>query len=72
LDVRDFTSSWRDGLAFNALIYSIRPDLVDLRRIEQMDSRERLKIAFKVAEEQLGVPSLIDAEGLSLFFISNI
>ena len=63
LDVRDFTSSWRDGLAFNALIHSIRPDLVDLRRIERMNPRERLEAAFKIAEDHLGVPSLIDAEG---------
>ncbi len=63
LDIKDFTSTWRDGLIFNALIHSIRPDLVDLRRIERMDPRERLKSAFKVAEEHLGVPSLIDAEG---------
>ena len=64
LEVRDFTSSWRDGLAFNALIHAIRPELVDLRRIERMNPRERLEIAFKIAEEQLGVPALIDAEGL--------
>jgi len=72
LNVRDFTSSWRDGLAFNALIHSIRPDLVDLRLIERMEPRERLKFAFKIAEEQLGVPSLIDAEGMSLSFFSGI
>lgn len=64
LDVRDFTSSWRDGLAFNALIHSIRPELIDLRRLERLTPRERLEMAFKIAEEQLGVPALIDAEGL--------
>lgn len=64
LDVRDFTSSWRDGLAFNALIHSIRPELVDLHRISRMDVRERLEHAFKIAEEQLGIPRLIDAEGM--------
>ena len=63
LDVRDFTSSWRDGLAFNALIHAIRPDLVDLRRVTRMDVRERLENAFTVAEHHLGIPRLIDAEG---------
>lgn len=67
--MKDFTTSWRDGRAFHALIHSIRPDLVDLHRIERMDPRERLKLAFKVAEEQLGVPSLIDAEGLFLLLL---
>ncbi|CAM2712242.1 unnamed protein product [Rotaria socialis] len=66
LDVRDFTSSWRDGLAFNALIHAIRPDLVDLRRVTRMDIRERLENAFTVAEQQLGVPRLIDAEDVDV------
>ena len=74
LEVRDFTSSWRDGLAFSALIHSIRPDLVDLRRVERMDVRERLENAFLIAEQHLGVPRLIDAEGESSsfsFFLSD-
>ncbi len=73
LDVRDFTSSWRDGLAFNALIHAIRPDLVDLRRVERMNPRERLENAFRIAQDHLGIHSLIDAEGLpfSFFKITN-
>ena len=63
LDVRDFTSSWRDGLAFNALIHAIRPELIDLQRVERMNPRERLEHAFKIAHEKLGIHRLIDAEG---------
>ncbi|CAF4079785.1 unnamed protein product, partial [Rotaria sp. Silwood2] len=66
LDVRDFTSSWRDGLAFNALIYSIRPELIDLHRVSRMEVRERLDNAFNVAEQHLGVPRLIDAEDVDV------
>lgn len=65
LNVRDFTSSWRDGLAFNALIHAFRPDLIDLRRVTRMEIRDRLENAFSIAEQQLGIPRLIDAEGLS-------
>ena len=65
LDIRDFTTSWRDGLAFNVLIHAIRPDLIDVHRVKRMDVRERLENAFDVAEQHLGVPRLIDAEGLS-------
>ena len=63
LNVRDFTSSWRDGLAFNALIHAFRPDMVDLRRVTRMDVRERLENAFSIAEQHLGIPRLIDVEG---------
>jgi nesprin-1 len=64
LNVRDFTTSWRDGLAFNALVHAIRPDLIDLPRVVRMDVRERLENAFITAEQHLGVPRLIDVEGL--------
>ena len=64
MDVRDFTTSWRDGLAFNALVHAIRPDLIDLPRVVRMDVRERLENAFITAEQHLGVPRLIDVEGL--------
>ncbi|CAF3725966.1 unnamed protein product [Adineta steineri] len=66
LDVRDFTSSWRDGLAFNALVHGIRPDLVDLNYVEQLDVRDRLENAFTVAQEHLGVPRLMDAEDVDV------
>jgi hypothetical protein len=72
LDIRDFTSSWRDGRAFNALIHSIRPDLIDLRRLEQMNPRERLENAFRIAQDHLGIHRLIDAEGLPFFIFKII
>lgn len=60
--VSDFTSSWRDGLAFNAIIHRNRPDLVDWRTIRQRHVRERLESAFNVAE-RVGVTRLLDPEG---------
>jgi hypothetical protein len=38
--------------------------MVDLRRVTRMDVRERLDNAFNIAEQYLGIPRLIDAEGL--------
>ncbi|XP_071449100.1 microtubule-actin cross-linking factor 1, isoforms 1/2/3/4/5 isoform X30 [Hetaerina americana] len=60
--VRDFTSSWRDGLAFNALIHRNRPDLVDWRTIRTRHVRERLETAFHVVEREYGVTRLLDPE----------
>ncbi|XP_047520508.1 dystonin isoform X20 [Pieris napi] len=60
--VSDFTSSWRDGLAFNALIHRNRPDLIDWRNIRSRQVRERLETAFHVVEKEYGVTRLLDPE----------
>ncbi|XP_073988701.1 dystonin-like protein short stop isoform X27 [Rhodnius prolixus] len=59
--VQDFTSSWRDGLAFNAIIHRNRPDLLDWRQIKSRTVRERLETAFYTAEK-VGVTRLLDPE----------
>ncbi|RWS15093.1 microtubule-actin cross-linking factor 1-like isoform X28, partial [Dinothrombium tinctorium] len=62
VNVKDFTSSWRDGLAFNAIIHRNRPDLLDYRSCRTRTARENLEIAFHVAERDLGVTRLLDPE----------
>ncbi|XP_024083990.1 dystonin isoform X23 [Cimex lectularius] len=59
--VSDFTTSWRDGLAFNALIHRNRPDLIDWRSVKTKTVRERLETAFYSAEK-VGVTRLLDPE----------
>lgn len=61
--VNDFTSSWRDGLAFSALIHRNRPDLLDWRKARSARPRERLETAFHVVEKEYGVTRLLDPEG---------
>lgn len=61
--VADFTSSWRDGLAFSALVHRNRPDLVDWRTARSSIARERLERVFYVAEREYGVTRLLDPEG---------
>lgn len=63
--VTDFTGSWRDGLAFSALIHRNRPDLVDWRGARASQPRERLDRVFHVAEREYGVTRLLDPEGNS-------
>ncbi|XP_047367850.1 dystonin isoform X35 [Vespa velutina] len=60
--VTDFTCSWRDGLAFSALLHRNRPDLVDWRSARASQPRERLDRVFHVAEREYGVTRLLDPE----------
>ncbi|XP_055591410.1 dystonin isoform X38 [Uranotaenia lowii] len=60
--VNDFTSSWRDGLAFSALVHRNRPDLIDWRDSRSRRPRERLEQAFHVVEREYGVTRLLDPE----------
>ncbi|XP_023287984.1 dystonin isoform X25 [Orussus abietinus] len=60
--VTDFTGSWRDGLAFSALLHRNRPDLVDWRSARSCQARERLDRVFFIAEREYGVTRLLDPE----------
>lgn len=66
--VNDFTASWRDGLAFSALVHRNRPDLLDWRKARSARPRERLETAFHVVEKEYGVTRLLDPEGT--FYVS--
>ena len=61
--MKDFGPSWRDGIAFNALIHNIRPELVDMHALQANDPRVNLENAFSTAETHLGIARLIDPEG---------
>ncbi|XP_076320048.1 microtubule-actin cross-linking factor 1, isoforms 1/2/3/4/5-like isoform X3 [Tachypleus tridentatus] len=60
--VIDFTSSWRDGLAFNAIIHRNRPDLIDWRSMRANSPHENLELAFSIMEREYGVTRLLDPE----------
>ncbi|XP_028976222.2 dystonin isoform X23 [Esox lucius] len=61
----NFTTSWRDGRLFNAIIHKYRPDLVDMSRVSLQSSRSNLEQAFGVAE-RLGVAKLLDPEDVDV------
>ena len=66
--VDNFTGSWRDGLAFNAIIHRNRPDLVDWKKLDRRQVRERIDLAFHVMEKEYGVTRLLDPEGKTPFY----
>ncbi|XP_049453117.1 spectrin beta chain, erythrocytic isoform X1 [Epinephelus fuscoguttatus] len=62
VNITNFTTSWKDGMAFNALIHKHRPDLVDYGNLKRSNPTHNLQSAFNVAEQQLGVTKLLDPE----------
>ncbi|KAF9188664.1 hypothetical protein BGZ51_000403 [Haplosporangium sp. Z 767] len=62
VNVRDFTYSWADGLAFCALIHRHRPDLLDFDSLDKSDRHYNTQLAFDIAAEHLSIPKLLDVE----------
>uniref|UniRef100_A0A4W6CNS6 Spectrin beta chain n=1 Tax=Lates calcarifer TaxID=8187 RepID=A0A4W6CNS6_LATCA len=62
VNITNFTTSWKDGMAFNALIHKHRPDLVDYNTLKRSNPTHNLQNAFNVAEQKLGVTKLLDPE----------
>jgi hypothetical protein len=64
--IRDFTHSWRDGLAFLAILHRHRPDLIDYRQARRQTARQNLEMAFNIAERECGVTRLLDPEDVDV------
>nr|CAD44514.1 VAB-10A protein [Caenorhabditis elegans] len=64
VNVNNFSSSWRDGLAFNAILHRYRSSAIDWNKIssDSVSNTERLNNAFAAADREFGVERLLDAE----------
>ncbi|MEE6476586.1 hypothetical protein FKM82_011128 [Ascaphus truei] len=61
----NFTTCWRDGRLFNAVIHRYRPDLIDMDTVAVQSNIVNLENAFYVAEK-LGVTRLLDPEDVDV------
>ncbi|XP_065491709.1 nesprin-2 isoform X3 [Caloenas nicobarica] len=66
INVTDFKSSWRSGLPFLAIIQTLRPGLVDLEKAKCRSNKENLKEAFRIAEQELNIPRLLEPEDVDI------
>ncbi|CAG5102525.1 Oidioi.mRNA.OKI2018_I69.chr1.g341.t1.cds [Oikopleura dioica] len=65
VDVKNIDKSWKDGLAFCALIHKHRPEILpQFYDLKKEDPFTNLNLAFDIAEKHLDIPKMLDAEYL--------
>uniref|UniRef100_A0A8C3HUY4 Utrophin n=1 Tax=Chrysemys picta bellii TaxID=8478 RepID=A0A8C3HUY4_CHRPI len=66
VNVLNFTTSWTDGLAFNAVIHRHKPELFSWDKVTKLTPTERLEHAFTIAKKHLGIEKLLDPEDVAV------
>ncbi|XP_041351424.1 alpha-actinin-like isoform X4 [Gigantopelta aegis] len=64
VNVQNFHLSWKDGLAFCALIHRHRPELLEYYKLSRDNPLENLNTAFEIAEKHLDIPKMLDPEDM--------
>jgi hypothetical protein len=60
--VENFSTSWKDGLAFCALIHNLDNSLLDFASLRADEPAKNLELAFSIAEKVFDIPRLFDPE----------
>lgn len=66
VNVLNFTTSWTDGLAFNALLHRHKPNLFNWEDVTKLSPLGRLEHAFTTAKKHLGIEKLLDPEDVAV------
>ncbi|XP_060030825.1 nesprin-2 isoform X4 [Erinaceus europaeus] len=66
VNVTDFKTSWRNGMAFLAIIHALRPDLIDMKSVKHRSNKDNLNEAFRIAERELKIPKLLEPEDVDV------
>ncbi|XP_077398514.1 smoothelin isoform X2 [Vanacampus margaritifer] len=64
VDIRNFSSSWKDGIAFCALVHRFFPDAFEYSTLNPHKPRDNFQLAFSTAERLAGCPPLLDPDDL--------
>ncbi|KAL4157617.1 hypothetical protein PRNP1_006634 [Phytophthora ramorum] len=65
VQVKNFSSSWADGMAFCALIHRYAPTLIDFNQLNPKDPQTNVKLAFDIAREKFRIPQLLEVENVA-------
>uniref|UniRef100_A0AAZ3NV93 EH domain binding protein 1 n=1 Tax=Oncorhynchus tshawytscha TaxID=74940 RepID=A0AAZ3NV93_ONCTS len=68
--ITNFTTSWRNGLAFCALLHHFRPDYIDYKTLNPQDIKENNKKAYDVFAN-LGISRLLEPSDMVLLAIPD-
>lgn len=63
-EVTNMSSSWKNGLAFCALIHRFRPHLIDYGSLSAENIYENNELAYSIAEKEFGIMSLLDPKDM--------
>ncbi|XP_051172518.1 EH domain-binding protein 1 isoform X4 [Leptopilina boulardi] len=68
--VTNLTTSWRNGMAFCAIIHRFRPDLIEIDSLLPHDVKGNCKKAFD-AGENLGIPKVIEPADMDILTVPD-
>ncbi|ERL86810.1 hypothetical protein D910_04214 [Dendroctonus ponderosae] len=68
--VTNLTTSWRNGMAFCALIHHFNPELINFDSLSPHDIKANCKIAFD-AGDKLGIPRVIEPSDMHMLAVPD-